>query len=496
MRKFIKYLLPWIFLGLFIPFTLTVHAETTVSKAKLPYEILNINVEGDNLHIYGWALNAYVQHFDSYYDHGVDIEFVSATDTFRISAYSSNLSQTNTMEYFGSPTCSYGVYNQIPEICNYHYDNVGFNAYIPLSKFKTGTSYQTNIIVHAYNANVSYKTPLYFPLKNDLVLTKDSKEFKIISRLDDTNLTVSATTVLARKEPYKTAPTWYLGFNCSTIYRNQLYFLQNTVYRNVYDKVVSDNTSFYKVNANLFVCSYNRRRIVEGTQISPVWIASPYVLYSGSPLQIQVTQLNRSPNLTVNNTSIYEGSSFNWRDFSSAFDAEDGDLTSKISLVSTNFSSVIGNYYYDLKVCDSNGSCVTNRLWVEVKEIPNNVPNLYAADVELLINSAFYPLDHVSAYDVEDGNLTSKIAVLNNINTGVLGQQNQCYEVYDSKNARAEKCISVNIIDYTTYANKFRFISNNYLFYQEEIPSNWTENFQTLIDNLNNDVALIRFSIN
>lgn len=496
MQKIVKFLYPWLLLGILMPFTLKVNAETTVSKSKLPYEVLSITVEGDNLHISGWALNAYMQHFDSYYDHGVDIEFVSTTETFRISAYSNGISQTKTMEYFGSPTCSYNNYNLIPEVCNYHYDNVGFDAYIPLSKFKAGSTYQSNIIVHAYNANQSYKTPLYFPLKEDLSLIKDSKEYKIISRLDDTNLTVSATTVLARKEPYKTAPTWYLGFSCSTIYSNQLYFLIDSVYRNVFDKVISDNTSFYKVSANLFICSYNRRRIVEGTQINPVWIASPYVLYSGSPLQIQVTQLNQSPNLTVTNTSIYEGSAFNWRNYASAYDPEDGNISANIQLISTNFVSQIGNYFYDLKVCDSFGSCVTNRLWVEVKEIPNNIPNIYGVNLELLINSSFNPFDYVSAYDVEDGNLTSQIAILNMIDTSIVGIQQQCYEVYDSKGARAEKCISVEVIDYATYANKFRFISKNYLFYQEDIPKNWTEHLQNLVDSLNNEVPLIKFSIN
>ncbi len=495
MQKLTKVLFPWLILGLFIPFTLSVKAETTVSKAQLPYEVLSINVEGDNLHISGWALAAYVQHFDTSSDHGVDIEFVSSIDNFRISAYGNGISQTKTMEYFGSPTCTYNLYFRSAEICNYHYDDVGFDAYIPLSKFKTGTIYQTNIIVHAYNAGVSYKTPLYFPLKNDLILTKNSKEFKIISRLDDTNLTVSATTVLARKEPYKTAPTWYLGFNCSTTYRNQLYFLKDTVYRNVFDKVVSDNTSFYQVSANLFICSNNRRRIVEGSQITPVWIASPYVLYSGSPLQIQVTQLNIAPTLTVHNTEIYEGDSFNYRNFINANDPEDGNITDKIILLSTNFSSAIGNYYYDLKVCDSAGACVTNRLWVLVKEIPNNLPEIYANDIELLINSTFNPLDHVSAFDVEDGNLSNSINTINYVDTAVLGIQQQCYEVYDSKGARTEKCINVNVIDYTTYANKFRFISKNYLFYQEEIPMNWITHIHALSDALNSTGYIYKFVI-
>lgn len=496
MPKILKLLYPWITIGLIYHLTLNVQAETAVTKAQLPYEVLSINIEGDNLHISGWALAAYVQHFDSYLDHGVDLEFISAVDSFRISAYSNGISQTSTMEYFGSPTCAYGIYNQIPEICNYHYNNVGFDAYIPLSQFKAGTTYQTNIIVHAYNAQTAYVTPLYYPLQNDLVITSPSKEFRIISRLDDTVLTVSATTVLARKEPYKSSPIWYSGFSCSITYSNQLFFLVNTTYKNVFEKAVSDNTSFYKVSANLFICSANRRRIVEGTNITPVWIASPYVLYSGSPLQIQVTQLNQTPVLTVHNTEIFEGDSFNYRDHISAIDAEDGDLTNQITLISTNYTSSIGSYYFDLSVCDSQSACTTNRLWVLVKEIPNNIPNIYAEDIKLLLNTNYDFIAHANAYDIEDGDLTNKIFLLNNINTSLLGNQLLCYGVYDSKNAYVEKCINVSIIDYETYVNQFRFISKNFLFYQEDIPSLWINNMQILQDALNNEAYLFKITLN
>lgn len=492
MKILIKYLTPWLVLVSFLTFTLSVQAETTVSKAQLPYEILDIKIEGDQLHISGWGFIAYQQHFDSYLDHGIDIEFVSATHSFRVSAFASGISQTAMMEYFGSPTCSDSSIGQVAETCNYRYNNVGFDAYIPLSSFNTGTNYQTNLISHAYRASKSYKTPLYFPLKYDLYLETPGKAFRIISRLDDTSLTVSATTVLARKEPYKSAPTWSFGYNCSSYYLNKAYFLINTKYNNVFEKVISDNTSFYRLSANSFVCYEYRRRIVEGTAYSPVWIASPYVLYSGSPLQIQVVKLNQSPKLILENTSIYEGSSFNYRQFVSAYDEEDGDLSNSIILLGTNFKSEIGDYYYDLRVCDSQNACTSGRLWVKVKEIPNNLPNITANNLRILQFSNFNPYDHASAHDIEDGDLTSSILVLNEINTFELGIFNLCYQVFDSKNAKAQTCIDVEVVDYSVFINDFRFISKNYLFYLEDIPNIWKNRMQELQDLLNNTTIIYK----
>lgn len=486
----ISKLLPFMFLILSIPFILQVNAETGVTKAKLPYEVISISIEGEYVHISGWAFIAYTQHFENSSDHGVSLDFVSSTHQFRVNALITPISQTKTMEYFGSPICANNIYNQIPEICNYRYENVGFDVYVLISSFKDNENYQTNINVNAYLSQQNYSTPLYYPLANDLTIQSKTKEIKIISRLDDTVLTVSATTVLARKEPYKTAPTYFVGLSCSTTYLNQLFFLVNTTYRNVFEKTYSEDTSYYRVSANTFICSANRRRIVEGSSISPVWIASPYVLYSGSPLQIQVRSINQTPVITVNHTEIYEGYEFNYLNYVSASDYEEGDISSRISLIDTNFTSQIGLYFFNVKVCDLQNLCTTNRLYVNVKEIPNNIPVIYADDVELLINSVFNGYQQASAYDVEDGDLTSMIQVISSIDTSILGTQSLCFQVIDSKNAIAHKCINVTVIDYSSYLNKFRFISNYFLFYNEEIPELWLNKMDNLRALLNSESNL------
>lgn len=474
--KIINQILKFIFLlGAVSYYRINVNAATEimVSKKELPYEVLNISMQNNSITIQGWALISYKQHYFNESDHITEIEFFSVNDTFRVRTNLTNISQTNQMQYFGSPKCGINSINQTPETCNYNYEKVGFSVSIPLHKFKINQTYQTNIINHAFRANLSYKTPVYFPIKQDINFTKDGIEYHIVSRLDDTVIKVNATTVLARKQAAKISPFWYSGSNCSSTYRNQLFFLINTNYRNVFEKVISDNTSYYRVSANLSVCDGPRRRIVEGNSLSPVWIASTYVLYSGTPLQISSNLVNQAPYFIQSEINIYQGQTLNINNNVQAFDYEEGNISHKIQIVKSNYVDSIGIYQIHLSVKDSQGLQTNTILIVNVLALPNNKPTIFAENIRLLQYTKFEPFNYVSAYDTEDGNLNSKIITLNDIRTDQLSNQEQCYYVEDSKGLNDKKCIRVEIYTNDTIYNKFRMISINNLFYREAIPSNW-----------------------
>lgn len=79
----------------------------------------------------------------------------------------------------------------------------------------------------------------------------------------------------------------------------------------------------------------------------------------------------------------------------------------------------------------------------------NQAPIINADDQILLINETFNPLDEVTAYDSEDGDLTKKIKVKsNNVNTKIIGEYQVVYEVTDSKGLKTTKTITVNVIDF------------------------------------------------
>lgn len=490
----LNHLLKWILVLGFIRVSLQpIHAATEelVSKSYLPYEILDVETTSDSLIIQGWALISYRQHFIDANDHAIRLEFLSLGESFQVSASLQPISQTAMMQYFGSPNCSSGSTWMPPETCNYLYENVGFRAVIPLNRFREDMIYQTNVIVDAYTANLSYKTPLYYPMSTDQVFQVGNREYRLISKLDDTNLKVSATTVIARKEPSKTSAAWYGGSTCSTTYSNQLFFLKDTVYQNVYQKVMVGTTSYYQVAANTNVCYLSRRRIVEGTALTPVWIASPYVLYSGSPLQIKVTKLNTPPVLYLTDIETYAGNSVDLSQNMRAIDVEDGDISNRIIIESNNFKPEIGDYQVIVSVMDSFGAKVTGTLQIRVLEDPNNPPLIDAKNATILQFTTFNPLDYAKASDVEDGDLTNRLRFTPSVDTNLPGTYEQCYEVSDSKNATDRKCIEIEVITYGKYLSRFRFISKNRLFYMEPVPELWQSRSSQLSELLANETEIL-----
>ncbi len=473
------------------------YSDVIVSKKDLSFEVLSVETNQNELIVRGWAFITYKQHFMNASDHSIFLEFFNINDQFKVQASLYNLSQTQMMTYFGSPTCSNGSTYQLPEVCNYNYEYVGFEAKIYLDRFNPGDSYQTNIIVQAHTAGISYKTALYYPLPQDLTLFSSNRETIVTSRLDATELKVNATTVLARKQAQKQSEYWFYGSNCSTTYRNQLFFQVNTVYREIYEKVINENTSYYRLGGNLNVCFDSRRRITEGTLIQPVWIASPYVLYSGTPLQIKVSLKNQAPYFIKAEASIYQGDVFNLMDYVQAIDSEEGDISYRIHELSSNLDRfVIGRYSVDISVSDREGLTTLDTLFVNVLTRPNNAPVIYANDMRIQQFSNFNALDTISAFDVEDGDLSRHVIPMNVIDSSILGDHNLCYYVEDSKHLSVSKCIVVNVYSYQSVMNKVRFISRNNTFYNERLPNNWESNQLTLEQVLMNQISLKDKSIN
>lgn len=449
--------------------------EVIVTKDKIPYEILSIKMINNSIEIKGWVFISYTQHYLNDSDHKTELEFLSINDSFKVIATTQSISMTNQMQYFGTPKCGPNIINKAPEICNFSYENVGFKVNIPMDMFKVNETYQTNIISHAYKSNLSYKTPVYFPLINDITFNYSDKIYTVKSKLDDTEIKVSATTVIARTQPLKTSPVWFYGDSCSTTYKNQLFFLKNSIYKNVLERKISENINYYRVKANITQCDGDRRRIIEGTIISPIWIASTYVQYSGTPLEISSKYINRAPYFEYSEINLYKGQSFELLDYVKAIDPEEGDISHKITIRSSNYKDELGTYTLNLEVFDKEGLKANATILVNVLALMNNSPVIFLDNIRILQNTIFNPLDYANAYDNEDGDITDKIISLNTIDTSIISIQEVCYYVEDSKGLNNTKCINVEIYSNQLEYLKFRSISKNNLFYGEDIPNNWKD---------------------
>ena len=124
-----------------------------------------------------------------------------------------------------------------------------------------------------------------------------------------------------------------------------------------------------------------------------------------------------APTITANNKTIEVGDSFDPLKDVTAHDNEDGDITKNIKVTeNTVNTNVAGTYKVTYSVTDSKSHTVTKTITITVNK--NEVPTITASDVVLEVGDTFNPKANVTANDKEDGDLTSKLEVIeNNVNT-------------------------------------------------------------------------------
>jgi ribosomal protein S26 len=484
----------WIWLPWLIGFFFVVHRQRIsatdfmpTSKEELNFEVNSIVFSETTATISGWALITDAQHYRTSSDHHVWIELLSLTHQLVIPAQITDLSMTSISLQVGLPECADNVYFSIT--CNYDYDMVGFRAEIDMSNLKKGEEYITNLLFSALNANVHRKTPMYYPIKAPVTRMIGDYLFSAISSLDDTTLRISATPVYARKEPSKTSAIWAYGSNCSSSYTNRLYFKYGAFFSNIFNRFPIDNQTYYAMGAKLDVCVDGRRRITEGVQFTPVWISSLFIEYTGTPLTIRSELINTAPTITATDQSVMVGEIVNLKHFASANDLEEGDLSDQIT-VTSDYQDRAGIYHVTYQVMDKYGYEATKTIRITVIEPENTPPYISAFNRSVLQFTHFDPLTDVSAFDLEEGNLTSRIIVTGTVDTRYLGESIICYAVTDSKGLSHERCIEVTVYSLMTTMTRFRLLSNTKPFYAESIPPIWIHKFSLIQTYLSRSVPI------
>ncbi|EUJ31398.1 immunoglobulin-like domain-containing protein, partial [Listeria cornellensis] len=141
---------------------------------------------------------------------------------------------------------------------------------------------------------------------------------------------------------------------------------------------------------------------------------------------------NDAPTISATDKTMKKGVSFNPLVGVSASDTEDGDVTSKITVTSNDVDTTkVGTYHVTYSVTDSDGNTTTKTITVTVTS--NDAPTIIATDKTMKKGASFNPLTGVSASDVEDGDMTSKITITaNDVNTAKVGTYHVTYSVTDS----------------------------------------------------------------
>ncbi|MBC2259092.1 LPXTG cell wall anchor domain-containing protein [Listeria booriae] len=168
-----------------------------------------------------------------------------------------------------------------------------------------------------------------------------------------------------------------------------------------------------------------------------------YTNYSGD-VTLSVLA-NNAPTITATDHVLKKGSSFNPMAGVTASDAEDGDLTSSISVTANDVdTSVEGTYHVTYSVTDSDGNTTTKTITVTVSS--NNAPMITVANKTLKKGASFDPMAGMTASDTEDGNVTDNVSVTaNDVDTSAVGTYHVTYSVTDSDGNTTTKTITVTV---------------------------------------------------
>ena len=189
---------------------------------------------------------------------------------------------------------------------------------------------------------------------------------------------------------------------------------------------------------------------------------------------------NTKPTITISglSTNLTVGDKFEPLTGVTAFDAEDGDLTSSITVIGDVDTQKAGSYQITYLVKDSQGETTSMTITIIVSEkintgdnedLDNSVTNpnpdqkpndnppqvndekpvitITSSIDKITVGESFDPLAGVQAYDKEDGNLTSQIKVFGTVNTNQPGDYQLTYMVEDSNGNRVTLIKTITVVE-------------------------------------------------
>lgn len=158
-----------------------------------------------------------------------------------------------------------------------------------------------------------------------------------------------------------------------------------------------------------------------------------------------VKVLNDAPIIIAINKTVSAGSTFEPMRGVFAYDKEDGNITGKVEVLLNNVNTnKAGDYQVVYGVTDRHGKQTTKKISVKVT---NEAPIITATNQTIEQGDTFDALAGVTASDKEDGDITSRLKVVNNtVDTDVVGEYEVTYQVTDNHGLTTEKTITVTVV--------------------------------------------------
>lgn len=237
-----------------------------------------------------------------------------------------------------------------------------------------------------------------------------------------------------------------------------------------HDEEEGDLTEKVEVIENNVPTDENKKTTKEGSYIVTYKVSDSRGASSIKTITVVVNpvmeELNHIPYITAEDQVLTIGDPLNLFYHVSAMDDEDGDLTGSVKLVKStvpvdeNGNTIkAGAYTVIYSVSDSQGASSTKTVSVVVNpkmESINQIPIIHAKDKTVSVGDVFEVLQDVTAEDVEDGDVTGNLRVLeNNVPMDDNGKITKAglftitYQVTDSKGASSTKTITVTVNENT-----------------------------------------------
>jgi surface protein len=217
----------------------------------------------------------------------------------------------------------------------------------------------------------------------------------------------------------------------------------------------------------------------------PVWGTCPVNLVDTT---VPVITLEGESTVTLEVGSTYSDAG------ATALDNYDGDITSSIVTVNTVDTSTVGTYIVTYDVSDANNNDAVQVIRT-VNVVDTTLPVITItgdATVTIEVGSTYTDVG-ATALDNYDGDITSSIVTVNNVDTSVVGTYTITYNVSDANdNTAAEVIRTVNVVDTTLPVITITGDATVTI----EVGSTYTDVGATALDNYDGDITSSIVTVN
>ncbi len=291
--RIIKYVIPFLFVYLFLPIGAKAISYETVTRDVFSYDINNYYIDNGYIVINGWGITSSDQQLTGNDTHEYSMKLTNKKNG-KVNTYIAQLRGVNKTELMRMKTthrmCGYNELYASTYNCYYNYSAVGFEFKIPITDLDADTEYEIHLRIWAKIINKGYQLKIYAPSINKYYEVNGIR-YLLNSDMSKTYATITGDPVFVRNGPsvgssIQTGWQW-----CGSTYKYTLYWWLYHTYYNINQVVQTsagsiDSETWLNIGFNQGTCVSNRSRATTGNSYNG-WIAAIYADYSGIPATIK-----------------------------------------------------------------------------------------------------------------------------------------------------------------------------------------------------------------